>query len=841
MRLSLTRVLRSPGQLRQLRKTSGRVSKSILNTIPQASARESLWPALREAIKIDPKTLIVIDDDPTGSQTVYDINVVLDYSVESIKSQLDGGERLFFILTNTRGMPEPEASAVTTRVMDNIHQAQHESAAGRRHPIQIISRSDSTLRGHYPAEVQAIIHASPYPYDATVIVPAFFEGGRVTFNDIHYLTENDHLIPVGETPFALDPHFGFRSSNLVDWVMEKSKGAISRDMIVSISLEDIRRGIPAEIADKLEALQHGSVVVVNAVHQHDLNAFVLGLMEAEGRGLSFLYRTAASFVSSRAGLEPRPLLSSNQASLTGGSNININNKQQSRDCGGLVVVGSYVPKSTAQLNRVFASNADVDKIEIDLSSSLQKWQENTEQLLLKSQEMAATIDRLLAANRDVVIYTPRTFVKGAALQDTAIVSKFITDIVANLGKAPAFLVAKGGITSHDVAANGLGAKVCRVVGQIEPGVPLWRVGHESKFPGMPYVVFPGNVGDDDALLRVMRKLGVPDKAANAPSSQQQSQSSAPSTPSPPAGSTFPLRAESVRLLDVLHSARSGQRAVPAFNVYNLEGASAAVMAAEKMKAPVMLQVHPASLHFGGAALLHMLYSLKQSASVPVYLHLDHATDANDVMLALNNGVDSVMIDGSHMSLEDNMKWTASLAKVAHGYGCLVEAELGRLVGQEDGLSVAEKEGKMTDPAVVTRYITETKVDLLAVTIGNVHGKYIAPPTLDFARLSAISEAARAVKDADRFPGATGAGPVKLVLHGASGLSLPLVQKAMQLGVCKFNVNTDLREAALEQYQKAFHGGPHQGPAPDILPLMKKTQSAMESVALAKFALFGWKQ
>ena len=818
---------------------TGRVSKSILNTIPQASARESLWPALRDAVKIDPKTLIVIDDDPTGSQTVYDINVLLDYSMESIKMQLDDGERLFFILTNTRGMPEPEATAVTSRVMENIHRAQHESSAGRRHPIQIISRSDSTLRGHYPAEVQAIIHASPYPYDATVIVPAFFEGGRVTFNDIHYLSENDHLIPVGETPFARDPHFGFHSSNLVDWVMEKSKGTTSRDMIVSISLEDIRRGVPAEIADKLEALQHGSVVVVNAVHQHDLNAFVLGLMEAESRGQSFLYRTAASFVSSRAGLEPRPLLGSHQVSLTGGGNSH----QSGHRRGGLVVVGSYVPKSTAQLNSVLASNVDVETIEIDLFSSLHKWQASTE-LLLKSQEMAATIDRLLAANRDVVLYTPRTFVQGAALQDTAVISKFITDIVANLSKAPSFLIAKGGITSHDVAANGLGAKVCRVVGQIEPGVPLWRLGHESKFPGMPYVVFPGNVGDDEALLRVVRKLGVPDRPSATATSSSRQLHPKPVPPSTPQSSaapvtTFPLRAESARLLDVLHSARSNQRAIPAFNVYNLEGASAVVKAAETMRAPVMLQVHPASLHFGGAALLHMLYSLKQRALVPVYLHLDHATEANDIMLALNNGVDSVMIDGSHLSLEDNMKWTASLAKVAHGYGCVVEAELGRLVGQEDGLSVAEKEGKMTDPAVVTRYISETKVDLLAVTIGNVHGKYKAPPALDFARLGAISEAAMAVKDADRFPGATGAGPVKLVLHGASGLSLPLVQRALQLGVCKFNVNTDLREAALEEYQKAFRGTGAAGQ--DILPLMKQTQAAMESVALAKFSLFGWKQ
>jgi len=213
----------------------------------------------------------------------------------------------------------------------------------------------------------------------------------------------------------------------------------------------------------------------------------------------------------------------------------------------------------------------------------------------------------------------------------------------------------------------------------------------------------------------------------------------------------------------------------------------------------------------------------------VFVHLDHATEKHEPLIraALENGVDSIMVDGSALPLEENMRWTAKMAALAHDkFGCAVEAELGRLVGEEDGLSVDEKEGKMTDPAVVPRFLAETKVDMLAVTIGNVHGKYARPPQLDFRRLAAIRD------------GAEKAGrEVKLVLHGASGLPHEQVQQAMTLGVCKFNVNTDLREAAIKVLTQSLLSD--SGKGADILPLMKQTTKAMTDVASSKMALFGW--
>jgi len=255
------------------------VSKSILESLPPFSSTESLWPKLREAVNLDPKRLVVLDDDPTGCQSVYDCNILLDYSIESLKKQLSADHKLFYILTNTRAMSELEAIKTTKQVISNLQAAGMELRYP--HQLQIISRSDSTLRGHFPAEVKAVSESLYYSTDGTIIVPAFFDGGRITMNDIHYVTEGNYLIPAGETPFAKDSHFGFKNSNLREWVKEKSNGSVKDDQITSISLHDIREGGYMGVNDKLDEspADKDSVIIVNAVHQHDLNTFVLGLLQ----------------------------------------------------------------------------------------------------------------------------------------------------------------------------------------------------------------------------------------------------------------------------------------------------------------------------------------------------------------------------------------------------------------------------------------------------------------------------------------------------------------------------------------------------------------------------------
>ena len=283
---------------------------------------------------------------------------------------------------------------------------------------------------------------------------------------------------------------------------------------------------------------------------------------------------------------------------------------------------------------------------------------------------------------------------------------------------------------------------------------------------MHYIVFPGNIGDKDALARVAMKLGV--KKLNEVSITATDK---------PARSAKP---EDSKMLNTLKEAQQKGYALAAFNVYNLEGAKAVVEKAEDLGSPAILQVHPSSLHFGGRALIDMLISFRTFSKVPIFVHLDHSENEKDVELALSCGVDSIMVDGSAMPLDQNIIWTRKMTELAHAQGVIVEAELGRLAGKEDALEISEKESKMTNPNEAKVFVKETGVDMLAVTIGNVHGKYSRPPSLDFDRLSAIKNNV----------------PINLplVLHGASGLPSNLIAQSIRQGICKFNVNTDIRDA-----------------------------------------------
>lgn len=269
--------------------------------------------------------------------------------------------------------------------------------------------------------------------------------------------------------------------------------------------------------------------------------------------------------------------------------------------------------------------------------------------------------------------------------------------------------------------------------------------------------------------------------------------------------------------DLLRAATAGDYAIGAFNVYNLEGVRAVIRAAETHRSPVMLQLHPGALQHGGAGLVALCLTAAREATVPVTVHLDHSSSPDDIQAALHVGVPSIMADGSHLSYDDNITFTQAMTTLAHTHHALVEAELGRLTGTEDGLTVPEYEAKFTDPAQATDFVARTGIDALAVCIGNVHGRYRSEPQLDFARLAAIQ---RAVS-------------VPLVLHGASGLPEHMVQQAIALGVRKFNVNTEVREA----YVTALRSRLAAPGTPDILDVMRHAETAMQEVVGAKLQLF----
>ncbi len=446
-----------------------------------------LLPKIRAQVKAGGRKVVVLDDDPTGTQTVHNIPVLTEWSVESLQAELENDLAVFYLLTNSRALPLAEAQALNAEIGRNLAQASQQA----KRNFVLVSRSDSTMRGHFPGEVEALAKTPGQEFDAWLILPFFLEGGRYTIGDIHYVAEGEWLTPVGQTEFARDKSFGYQASNLRHWVEEKMAGRVSAQEVASISIEDIRRGGPEQVTKKLIGLPRGSICVVNAASYRDLEVFSQGLLTAEAQGRRFLYRTAASFVPVRAGLAPRPLLTQTDLDLpeTGG---------------GLIVVGSYVPKSTGQVQELLAL-PDLASLEIKVEALLDDKRRQSE-----IERVAGQAKRSLQRNEDVVIYTGRKLISGQnAKSSLAIgqrVSEGLVTIVRSIPARPRYLLAKGGITSSDVAAKGLDVKRALVMGQILPGVPVWQLGPESRHPGLTYIVFPGNVGGPRAMAKVVTAL-----------------------------------------------------------------------------------------------------------------------------------------------------------------------------------------------------------------------------------------------------------------------------------------------------------------------------------------------
>ncbi len=457
---------------------------------------ESLLPAIRSQVAAANRTLVVLDDDPTGTQTVHDVSVLTGWSVDELSAELARGAAVFYVLTNSRSLPLAEAQALNRTIGADLLVASRRA----KRDIAVVSRSDSTLRGHYPGEVDALAAALGQTVDATLIIPFFLEGGRYTIGDVHYVAEGDLLTPAAATPFAQDAAFGYHASDLRQWVQEKTAGRVMAAAVVSISLADLRVGGPQHVAGILRTLHSGVVCVVNAAAMRDLEVLVAALLDAEAHGKQFLYRTAASFVQVRGGIEPRPLLTRAEllgAPFTGG-------QAAPGQSGGLFVVGSYVPKTTAQVNELLAQTPAVH-VEIRVAALLDDAQRER-----AIDRAARTVEEALVAGKDTVMVTGRQLVTGEDAAASLAIGRRISDsLVAMVGQLrvkPRYLVAKGGITSSDIATKALGIRRAVVLGQILPGVPVWQTGAESRYPGLPYIVFPGNVGDADALVQIYRAL-----------------------------------------------------------------------------------------------------------------------------------------------------------------------------------------------------------------------------------------------------------------------------------------------------------------------------------------------
>ncbi|NBC83480.1 MAG: hypothetical protein GVY19_08870 [Bacteroidetes bacterium] len=434
------------------------------------------------------RSIVILDDDPTGCQTVYDVPVITTWDLETILEEFRHATPAFFILINTRSMEEHYAMKVNETIGHNLLEAAR--LTGRS--FSVISRSDSTLRGHYPAEVN-VLEKLIYPKGAMhCLIPAFFQGGRYTSNGTHYVMDNNKLIPAAETPFAQDEAFGFSHSKLTEWIEEKTKGYIRTHEVLEINLEFLREGGAEAVASILENSDH-KACTVDAMTQDDLDVFALAAIMAEEKGKHFIYRTAASFINSYAGIMPT-------------EPIQHYHLKQNNTNGCLFIAGSYVPKTTAQLE-VLMHETEIIPVEIKVKKLLQD--ESKKQ---HCDEVSHTMNQHIAQGQDVLLYTSREILKGndasrgLSLGNT--ISSSLVDIVTSLQIAPRYILAKGGITSHDIATKVLHVKRAMVMGQIIPGVPVWKLNENTHFPGLNYIIFPGNVGNEASLVDVYNKLNI---------------------------------------------------------------------------------------------------------------------------------------------------------------------------------------------------------------------------------------------------------------------------------------------------------------------------------------------
>jgi uncharacterized protein YgbK (DUF1537 family) len=470
---------------------------------------EGLRESIRATRAAGDLLLGVLDDDPTGSQAVHDVQVVTVLEEDAYAAALAGPGATCFVLTNSRSLGEPAAAELTTRAARGLI-----TVAGRRGTrIQLVSRSDSTLRGHVMAEVSALQAVRRdmvgRGYDGVLLVPAFLEAGRVTAADIHWARSGARLIPVGETEFAKDAAFGYSASDLRVFVAEKSGGTIRPEDVRSISLADIRLGGPARVREVLASAAGGAWVVVNATEYSDLETVARAVLDAEDAGRSFLYRTGPSFVRALSGLGPKPPLRGAQIwGAESGAQLRGTEGGARAGAGGhgLVVVGSHVGQTSRQVAALRAHAATTD-IELDVPAVLASSPDGA-----AAPVVASTARRVTTAlgHSDVLLYTSRAVITApdvaGSLTIARTVSAALSRIVRDaLAARPAWVIAKGGITSHDVMLHGLGIHRAEVTGQLFPGtISVFRpLDAAPEAVGMPYVVFAGNVGDDGTLAQVV--------------------------------------------------------------------------------------------------------------------------------------------------------------------------------------------------------------------------------------------------------------------------------------------------------------------------------------------------
>lgn len=462
------------------------LNADILNSFQQID-EEYIDKLLRKEIVNNKKKIVVLDDDPTGVQTVHDISVYTNWDKESMAQGFAEENNLFYILTNSRGFTAEQTKKVHHEIAKVIDEVSKET--GKEYIF--ISRSDSTLRGHYPLETEILKEEyeknTGKIIDGEIICPFFKEGGRFTINNVHYVKYGDKLIPANETEFAKDSTFGYTAKTMPAYVEEKTKGKYKAEDVCCIPLEDLRNVDIDKIEHILEAVKGFNKIIVNAVDYVDIKVFCVALYRAMAKGKVFMFRTAAAIVKVMGGISDQPLLTKDKMVTSETNN------------GGVIIVGSHTDKTSRQVEAL-RELKEIEFVEMDVSlvKDEEAFQKEVERCLERE-------ENCIRQGKTVCCYTTRTLItadtgdKEDELRLSVRISDAVQSLVGKLQITPQFVIAKGGITSSDIGTKALKVKKANVLGQIKPGIPVWQTGEESKFPQIPYVIFPGNVGEDTTL------------------------------------------------------------------------------------------------------------------------------------------------------------------------------------------------------------------------------------------------------------------------------------------------------------------------------------------------------
>jgi uncharacterized protein YgbK (DUF1537 family) len=435
---------------------------------------------IRAALVSSQKPLAAILDDPGCSQTVSDTPIYFNCAPETLDSTFSSDSPAALIFTDSRRMSPDDAASAAEQI------GRHLAAAATKADVEplIASVGDGALRGHYSQELEGLACGLGRDFDGVIVVPAFFETGWYTIDDTQWALQDDQLIAANKTESARDSTFGFRGSDLKQWIHERTHGVVQADRVRSISLQTLRNGGPVAVENELLQASKAQTIIVNAACYEDLEIFALGLIAAELQGKNFIYRCSGSFLKVRGGFEDRPLVTGDLLCAGDGP--------------GLLVAGSYADNTSRQLDALIQSKLAVG-VELRVDMLLE---DNTVEAEIT--RAAVAVNERLAGGDSTALYTSRKrhsiSASGLSKIGRTIMSS-LCEITRRIEVKPGFLVAKGEITSMEVVRS-LGVKEALALGQVIPSVPVWKLGADSRWPDIAYMQLPGGVGGENALLDI---------------------------------------------------------------------------------------------------------------------------------------------------------------------------------------------------------------------------------------------------------------------------------------------------------------------------------------------------